>query len=72
MPRRIRIGEVKTKVLDLVLLAISMLTMTMSVVCVYFLVTTLPQFQVVPFTEFVILFTLGLVGIRTWRKETTV
>ncbi|HMF34196.1 MAG TPA: hypothetical protein VKK79_22415 [Candidatus Lokiarchaeia archaeon] len=71
MPRRIRIGEVKTKALDYLLLAISLLSISTSVVCVYFLVTTLPEFQVVPFTEFVILFGLGLIGIRTWRAETT-
>jgi cytochrome c biogenesis protein CcdA len=71
MPRKIRPAEVQSKALDYALLIISVFIMGLSVVFVYFLLTTLTQFEIVPFTEFAILFLLGVLGIRTWRKETT-
>lgn len=72
MPRRIRVGEVKTRFLDTLLLVLSISAIIASIVSIYFLVTTLPQFYLVPFGEFSILFILGIFGIRLWQKETAI
>jgi len=69
MPR-LRGSEVRTRFLDTLLLVFSVAATIISAYCIFRLLTTVPEFYVVPFTEFLILLTLGLFGIRTWRKET--
>ncbi len=68
MRRRVRIGEVKTRLLDILLIIFSMVAIVGGVGFMVFIVVGFSEFHATPFLEFLVLFSLGLVGFRVWRK----
>ncbi len=71
MRRKVRFGEVKTRLLDYLLILLSLVAIVGGMGFIIFIIAYFPEFHVVPFIEFLILFCLGLAGFRTWRKEIT-
>jgi hypothetical protein len=71
MPHKIRFGDVKTKLLDYILILFSLAAIVGGLGFMIFIAVYFPVFHVVPFLEFLVLFCLGLLGFRIWRKEIT-
>jgi hypothetical protein len=71
MPRKIRVGDVKTKLLDYILILFSLVAIVGGLGFMIFIVVYFPEFHIVPFIEFLVLFCLGILGFRSWRKEIT-
>ncbi|OLS15599.1 MAG: hypothetical protein RBG13Loki_0783 [Promethearchaeota archaeon CR_4] len=60
----------KTKLLDYLLVTISLVAIFLSSGFMVYIIFGFPEFHLVPFFEFIALFILGLVGFRFWQKET--
>jgi len=70
MPRHTHIGEMKSKLLDHILIAMSVGAIVLGLGFMAYIIFGFPVFHWVPFFEFLTLVVLGLLGFRAWQKET--
>ncbi len=68
MPRKVRVGEVKTRLLDVLLIVFSLTAIVGSLGFMTFIIVGFSEFHATPFVEFFVLLCLGLLGFRVWRK----
>ena len=71
MRRKTLLGEIKSRILDLILLIFSLAAIIGGLGFMILIILGFPEFYAVPFFEFFIVFILGVVGFRQWRNEMT-
>ncbi len=69
MRRKVQFREIKTRFLDIILILFSIVAIVGGFGFMLFIVVWFPEFHTIPFLEFFLVFLLGLLGFRQWRKE---